>query len=88
MASETCALDVIGASFICEIEPGEIVTVDASGMRSTKIQRASAHRAMCSFEFIYFARPDSVHDGQVAVRGARARWAASSHARRRPTPTS
>ena len=59
MASETCALDVVGATFICEIEPGEIVTVDASGMRSTKIQRTAAHRAMCSFEFIYFARPDS-----------------------------
>ena len=85
MASETCALDVVGATFLCEIEPGEIVTVDASGMRSTKIQRTAAHRAMCSFEFIYFARPDSVMMGKslyefaapdgprAGARGARGR---------------
>ena len=78
MASETCALDVVGATFICEIEPGEIVTVDASGMRSTKIQRTASHRAMCSFEFIYFARPDSVMMGKslyqvAAPDGSRAR---------------
>src|ERR1700682_644140 len=71
IAGETCALDVIGATFICEIEPGEIVTVDASGMRSTKIQRASAHRAMCSFEFIYFARPDSVMMGKSLYEARR-----------------
>lgn len=71
MASETCALDVIGASFVCEIEPGEIVTVDASGMRSTRIQRGSAHRAMCSFEFIYFARPDSVMMGRSLYEARR-----------------
>ena len=71
MASETCALDVVGATFICEIEPGEIVTVDASGMRSTKIQRTAAHRAMCSFEFIYFARPDSVMMGKSLYESRR-----------------
>ena len=60
ITSETCALDVVGASFVLDVEPGEIVTVDASGMRSTKIRRAQTKRAMCSFEFIYFARPDSV----------------------------
>jgi amidophosphoribosyltransferase len=71
MASETCALDVVGATFICEIEPGEIVTVDATGMRSTKIQRTAAHRAMCSFEFIYFARPDSVMMGKSLYESRR-----------------
>jgi amidophosphoribosyltransferase len=71
LASETCALDVVGATFICEIEPGEIVTVDASGMRSTKIQRTAAHRAMCSFEFIYFARPDSVMMGKSLYESRR-----------------
>jgi amidophosphoribosyltransferase len=60
IASETCALDVVGATFVLDVEPGEIVTVDASGMRSTKIRRTQTKRAMCSFEFIYFARPDSV----------------------------
>src|SRR5471030_1601440 len=71
VASETCALDVIGATFITEIEPGEIVTVDATGMRSTKIQRTTAHRAMCSFEFIYFARPDSVMMGKSLYEARR-----------------
>ncbi len=71
IASETCALDVIGATFLCEIEPGEIVTVDSTGMRSTKIQRATAHRAMCSFEFIYFARPDSVMMGKSLYEARR-----------------
>jgi amidophosphoribosyltransferase len=71
IASETCALDVIGATFLCEIEPGEIVTVDSTGMRSTKIQRATAHRAMCSFEFIYFARPDSVMMGRSLYEARR-----------------
>jgi amidophosphoribosyltransferase len=64
ITSETCALDVVGASFVLDVEPGEIVTVDASGMRSTKIRRTDTKRAMCSFEFIYFARPDSVMGGK------------------------
>jgi amidophosphoribosyltransferase len=71
IASETCALDVIGASFVCEIDPGEIVTIDQSGMRSTKIPRTVAHRAMCSFEFIYFARPDSVMMGRSLYEARR-----------------
>ncbi|MBV9099596.1 MAG: amidophosphoribosyltransferase [Candidatus Dormibacteraeota bacterium] len=72
IASETCALDVIGASFICEIEPGEIVTVDAQGMRSTRIPHTATRRAMCSFEFIYFARPDSVMMGESLYEARRA----------------
>ncbi|MFN2451704.1 MAG: amidophosphoribosyltransferase [Candidatus Dormibacteria bacterium] len=64
LASETCALDVVGANLLCEIEPGEIVTVDADGMRSMQIPHATPRRAMCSFEFIYFARPDSVMMGR------------------------
>jgi len=64
LASETCALDVIGARLVCEVEPGEIVTVDAAGMRSRQIPRSSSARAMCSFEFIYFARPDSMMMGR------------------------
>jgi amidophosphoribosyltransferase len=71
IASETCALDVIGATFVCEIEPGEIVTVDRHGMRSTKIPHTATRRAMCSFEFIYFARPDSVMMGKSLYESRR-----------------
>ncbi len=63
IASESCALDHIGASFIREIEPGEIVTITGSGVDSyrEKIER----RALCIFEYIYFARPDSVINGRL-----------------------
>jgi amidophosphoribosyltransferase len=71
LTSETCALDVVGANFVCEVDPGEIVTVDASGMRSTKIPADQPKRAMCSFEFIYFARPDSVMQGQSLYEARR-----------------
>ena len=64
VASETCALDVVGATFVRDVEPGEIVTIDAEGVRSTRIPRAAGREAMCSFEFIYFARPDSVMQGR------------------------
>ncbi|HZB97707.1 MAG TPA: amidophosphoribosyltransferase [Candidatus Sulfotelmatobacter sp.] len=64
IASETCALDVVGAKFVREIEPGEIVTVTAAGVQSAKLPSPSPRRAMCSFEFIYFARPDSVMVGR------------------------
>ena len=71
VASETCALDVVGANFICEIDPGEIVTIDASGMRSSRIPADASKRAMCSFEFIYFARPDSVMQGRSLYEARR-----------------
>jgi amidophosphoribosyltransferase len=72
LASETCALDVVGAEFVREIEPGEIVYISADGVRSTQIGRRAARRAMCSFEFIYFARPDSVLMGQSLYEARRA----------------
>ena len=62
LASETCALDIIGAQFVRDVEPGEIVTVNALGVQSTKpFERA--RKRFCVFEYIYFARPDSVVDG-------------------------
>jgi amidophosphoribosyltransferase len=64
IASETCALDVVGAHFVRDIEPGEIVSVDATQLSSALIPRAVPRPAMCSFEFIYFARPDSVMMGR------------------------
>ena len=71
LASETCALDTVGARFIRDIEPGEIVIVDDSGYR---IEKYTEHtqKAICSMEFIYFARPDSNIDG-VNVHSARKR---------------
>jgi amidophosphoribosyltransferase len=61
-ASETCALDSIGATFVRDVEPGEIIAVSADGLKSIKTNLAQK-RAVCIFEFIYFARPDSVVDG-------------------------
>lgn len=61
IASETCALDTVGAEFIRDIEPGEIVVVDDRGITSIRAQNSK--KRTCIFEYIYFARPDSVIDG-------------------------
>jgi len=71
VASETCALDVVGANFICEIEPAEIITIERSALHSTRIPSEQTQRAMCSFEFIYFARPDSVMQGRSLYEARR-----------------
>ena len=68
-ASESCALDAIGATFVRDIEAGEVVVVNEEGIHSYKMPGA-CHDGMCIFEFIYFARPDSVIDG-VSVHAAR-----------------
>lgn len=68
LASETCALDTIGATFIREIEPGEMVVIDAGGVRSHRY--AAATPALCVFEYVYFARPDSILYGK-SVQKAR-----------------
>jgi amidophosphoribosyltransferase len=64
IASETCALDIVGARFVREIDPGKIVLADASGVRSERVELPGARPALCIFEFIYFARPDSVMLGR------------------------
>ncbi len=61
-ASETCALDSLGATFVRDIEPGEVVVVDHTGVKSFKAN-CGKPSGLCIFEFIYFARPDSVIDG-------------------------
>jgi amidophosphoribosyltransferase len=63
VASETCALDHIGASFVREIEPGEIVVINGNGVES--FPGKSDRRGACIFEYIYFARPDSVINGRL-----------------------
>lgn len=72
LASETCALDTIGAEFVRDVEPGEIVTITREGISSNRDMCPSdpARQARCVFEYIYFARPDSVFDG-VGVYHAR-----------------
>jgi amidophosphoribosyltransferase len=59
VASETCALDHIGAEYVREVEPGEAVLIDESGLRSVQLI-TPRNEAFCIFEFIYFARPDSI----------------------------
>ena len=71
LASETCALDIIGAEFVRDIEPGEIIIIDDAGVRSIKPFGRTAAR-FCVFEYIYFARPDSVVEG-TAIYDARKR---------------
>ncbi|MEQ9560216.1 MAG: amidophosphoribosyltransferase, partial [Rhodospirillales bacterium] len=64
LASETCALDIIGADFIRDVEPGEIIVIDADGVNSYHPFGTSRTRRFCIFEHIYFARPDSIIEGQ------------------------
>lgn len=62
VASETCALDLVGARFIRNVEPGELVTIDSSGVTSHRF--GEVRNAACIFEHVYFARPDSTLMGQ------------------------
>ena len=64
LASETCALDLVEAEFVRELDPGEIVIISDDGVRSIQTQPDGAPRAFCIFEFIYFARPDSTIFGK------------------------
>ncbi len=62
LTSETCALDIVGAEFVRDVDPGEIVIISDEGVRSIKPFGARAER-FCVFEYVYFARPDSVMEG-------------------------
>lgn len=64
LASETCALDQLGATFVREVEPAEVVRIDESGITSWKPVEPQ-RRALCLFEYIYFARPDSRMRGEL-----------------------
>ncbi|MHB1002145.1 MAG: amidophosphoribosyltransferase [Armatimonadota bacterium] len=59
LSSETCALNLVGGRFMREVEPGEMIILDKSGMREVQAVPTARH-ALCVFEFIYFARPDSM----------------------------
>ena len=71
IASETCALDHLGAEYVRDVQPGEVVVIDRNGMRSSMRDNTSERRAMCIFEHIYFARPDSVLDGTLVYSARR-----------------
>jgi amidophosphoribosyltransferase len=79
VASETCALDIVGATFVREVEPGELLVIDEAGPRSLRFAPADRHG--CLFEFVYLARPDttiagrSVHATRVETGRALAREA-------------
>lgn len=70
VASESCALDHLGAKYLREVEPGEVVIVDGDGLHTATWPGWTGRRSLCVFELIYFARPDSVMDGQL-VHSAR-----------------
>ncbi|HEY8317066.1 MAG TPA: amidophosphoribosyltransferase, partial [Gaiellaceae bacterium] len=72
VASETCALDLVGAKFVREVERGEAVLIDDNGLRSVRAVEPSGGGALCIFEFFYLARPDTRLDG-IEVHGARVR---------------
>jgi amidophosphoribosyltransferase len=63
VASETCALDVVGATFVREVQPGELVSIDERGIRSRRFA-ATPRPALCLFEFVYLSRADSTMEGR------------------------
>ncbi|MBQ3913155.1 MAG: amidophosphoribosyltransferase, partial [Lachnospiraceae bacterium] len=81
-ASESCALDSVGAQYVRDVRPGEIVIVDDEGIRS--VLTTPKREAKCVFEYIYFARPDSVMDG-ISVYESRLR-AGALLAKQHPVP--
>ena len=72
VASESCALDAVSAQFVRDIRPGEILVFDQDGVRSITDHCGKTDGSLCVFEYIYFARPDSVIDG-CSVHNARMR---------------
>ena len=69
VSSETCGLDIIGAEFLRDVEPGEVVVMDDEGLTSYRAEEA--RRALCVFEYVYFARPDSRFDGREVADSRR-----------------
>ena len=62
VASETCAFDLVGAEYVREVKPGELITIDKNGLKSTMFA-SPMQRALCSMEYVYFSRPDSDLNG-------------------------
>jgi amidophosphoribosyltransferase len=81
LASETCALDLIHAKFVRDVEPGEIVVINREGVHSIQAFPKQTRRAFCMFEYVYFARPDSTLAGRnvYKVRVEMGRQLARAH---------
>lgn len=79
-ASETCAFDSLGAEFVRDVEPGEVVVIDKDGMKSLK-DNCGGPTSFCLFEYVYFARPDSMLEGESVhqVRQQAGRILAQEH---------
>jgi len=84
VASETAALDIVGATQVREIEPGELIAIDHNGPRSSRF--APADPTGCIFEYVYLARPDTTIAGRV-VHTARVEMGRGWPASTRSTPT-
>ena len=76
VASESCALGTIGADFVREVKPGEVLRLDAKGVASFVGAEPTRKPALCVFEYVYFARPDTLLEGQV-IHGVRQRLGAA-----------
>ena len=76
VASETCALDLVGANYVRDVAPGELIRIDENGIHSIRVANTIPHiparPAHCLFEYVYFARPDSVIDGANVYRAREA----------------
>lgn len=70
IASESCALDHIGGQFSRDVEPGEVVVIDSNGIKNYRVK--SNKKALCIFEYIYFARPDSIIQGRLLYEARQA----------------
>ncbi|MFZ8992124.1 MAG: amidophosphoribosyltransferase, partial [Candidatus Puniceispirillaceae bacterium] len=78
LASESCALDIVGAEIVRDLEPGEMVAITKAGVKSLKPFPVQASR-FCVFEYIYFARPDSVLEGRGVYHARKAIGAELAH---------
>jgi amidophosphoribosyltransferase len=75
VSSETCGLDIIGAEYLRDVEPGEVVVIDDAGLESFRAQTPeggeAGRKALCVFEYVYFARPDSCFGGREIAEARR-----------------
>jgi amidophosphoribosyltransferase len=68
VASESCAFSLLGASFVRDVEPGEVILINERGVTSYRLPLESKKKWLCSFEYVYFARPDSMIEGRSVYR--------------------
>ncbi len=79
VSSESCALDMIGAELVRDVEPGEVLVIDRRGIISRKMKKQAQRHRKCAFEYVYFARPDSVIDGRSVYKARKNLGACLGH---------